>query len=417
MLEMTMGNRIRIAVIGAGASGMMSAITAASHGGEVTLYEKNDRVGKKLLATGNGKCNLSNLNFSVDQYYCSDRDKLQEIFQTFSVENLISFFRKCGLMIKSKNGYLYPYAEQASAVLDVLRMELVEKGVKLLADREVSNITFQKERQLFQIKEPDGKCSFYDKVILACGSPASLKKGAGRTGYKLAEGFGHQIKPIMPGLVQLISDELFCKSLAGVRTQVGIRLLADGEELATEFGDLQFTDYGISGIPVLQISRIAGYALRERKDIKVLVDFFPEQDKNEFDELVKTRFKENQKRTLEEFLTGTLNKKINMVLIKQCGCKATMTAKEAGFDKVNEMMQKCRAFPIHISGINSMECAQICAGGVAFEEVNTNLESKLIPGLYLTGEMVDVDGKCGGYNLQWAWTSGYAAGRSAAMDS
>lgn len=417
MLEMTMGNRIRIAVIGAGASGMMSAITAASNGGEVTLYEKNDRVGKKLLATGNGKCNLSNLNFSVDQYYCSDRDKLQEIFQTFSVENLISFFQKCGLMIKSKNGYLYPYAEQASAVLDVLRMELVEKGVKLLTDKEVSNITFQRDRQLFQIKEPDGKCSFYDKVILACGSPASQKKGAGRTGYKLAEGFGHQIKPIMPGLVQLISDDVFCKSLAGVRTQVGIRLLADGEELATECGELQFTDYGISGIPVFQISRIAGYALRERKDIEVLVDFFPERDKNDFDELVKTRFTENQMRTLEEFLTGTLNKKINMVLIKQCGCKASMTAKEAGFNKVNEMMQKCRAFPIHISGINSMECAQICAGGVVFEEVDTNLESKLIPGLYLTGEMVDVDGKCGGYNLQWAWTSGYVAGRSAAMDS
>lgn len=412
-----MKNGVKVAVIGAGASGMMAAITASEFGAEVTLYEKNDRVGKKILATGNGRCNFSNLALSVEQYYCDDKDKLDKLFQTFSALDAVSFFEKCGMMTKSKNGYLYPYSEQASAILDILRMELVEKEVKLCSETEITDIIYSREKMAFQLKEPDGKKRCYDKVILACGSPASLKKGAGRTGYKLAESLGHRIRPIMPGLVQLISDAPFCKSLAGVRCQAGIRLLIDGEEHASEQGEVQFTDYGVSGIPIFQVSRLAGYALREGREVTILLDFFPEQgDRQAFEEFVRKRFINNQNRTLEEFLTGTLNRKINMVLIKQCGCKTNMTAAEAGYGKISEMIQKSRAFEIHINEINSVENAQICAGGVAFEELDAKLQSKLVPGLYVTGELVDVDGKCGGYNLQWAWTSGYVAGKSAAED-
>lgn len=412
-----MKNGVRVAVIGAGAAGMMAAITASEFGAEVTLYEKNERVGKKLLATGNGRCNFSNLALSAEQYYCDDKEKLEKILQTFSVGDTVSFFEKSGMLTKSKNGYLYPYSEQASAVLDILRMELAEKGVELRPEMEITDIRYSTERMTFQLKEPDGKNRCYDKVILACGSPASLKKGAGRTGYKLAEGLGHRIRPIMPGLVQLISDAPFCKSLAGVRCQAGIRLLIDKKELAAEQGEVQFTDYGVSGIPIFQVSRLAGYALREGREAVIAVDFFPEQDEEQrFEEFIRKRFISNQNRTLEEFLTGTLNRKINLVLIKQCGCKTNMTAAEAGYEKIRELMLKSRAFPIHISGINSVENAQVCAGGVAFEELDTKLQSKLVPGLYVTGEMVDVDGKCGGYNLQWAWTSGYIAGKSAAED-
>ena len=412
-----MNNKLRIAIVGAGASGMVAAITAAGYGESVTLFEKTDRVGKKILATGNGKCNLGNLNFSTEQYYCSDKEKLHSMFRIFSTEDTISFFESSGLMIKDKNGYLYPYSEQASAVLDILRMELKEKAVQVISDTEIVSAVYDRRKQVFRLKDAKGKGNAFDRVILACGSPASLKKGEGMSGYRLAESLGHYVTPIVPGLVQLTSDEAFCKALAGVRCQAKVRLLSDKGEIAAEAGEVQFTEYGISGIPVFQISRVAGYALKAGKRINAEIDFFPEQENQAYNLFYKRRYEEQKDRTLEEFLTGTLNKKINMVLIKYCGCKPTMTVKEAGWSKLKELMQSSRAFRIHINGTNPIGNAQVCAGGVAFDEIDTQMQSKLIPGLYFAGELVDVDGKCGGYNLQWAWTSGYIAGRNAAGSS
>lgn len=410
-----MENKLTIAVIGAGASGMTAAIAAAKNGAEVTLFEKNDRVGKKILATGNGKCNLSNLEFSTEHYYCQDKDKLKEVFDSFSVWDAVSYFESMGLMIKAKNNsYLYPYSEQASSVLDVLRMELSRCGVKTVADAEIVHACFNKEKHKFQIKDRNEKICCFDKLIISCGSPASLKKGEGMSGYELAKGFGHRINPIVPGLVQLKSGDSFIKALAGVRCQAGIKLMVDGQEMGQETGEVQFTEYGISGIPVFQISRTAGYALLENKPVTVLVDFFPEHEEKSYGYMAKLRYEEQKHKTLENYLTGTQNKKINMVMIKQAGLKPGMKAEELDFKTIWGIMKLYKAFPVHISGINSMENAQICAGGVDFREVSCELESSLVNGLYFTGEILDVDGKCGGYNLQWAWSSGYVAGRNAA---
>lgn len=412
-----MESKTRVGVIGAGASGMAAALTAAKYGAEVTLFEKNDRVGKKILATGNGRCNLGNLEFSEEKYYCQDREKLHSLFRVFSVWDTMSFFESMGLMIKGKEGYLYPYSEQASAVLDVLRMELDRKKIHVKTEGEIREASYNEDKHKFILSDGCGKEYECDKLIVACGSPASLKKGEGMTGYQLARSFGHKVTEIVPGLVSLISDEDFTKALAGVRAKAGIKLVVDGKTLGSDTGEVQFTDHGISGIPVFQLSRTAAYALKEGKNVKAVIDFFPDQEEAAFGYMGRLRYESWQDKSMEDYLTGMLHKKINMVLIKKSGLKPGMTAREAGWEKIKELMGLCRSFEIHLSGANSMDNAQICAGGVDFGQISTEMESELVKGLYFAGEVVDVDGICGGYNLQWAWTSGYIAGRNAAGSS
>jgi len=412
-----MEHRVKVAVIGAGASGMAAAVTASQYGAEVTLFEKEERVGKKILSTGNGKCNLGNLDFSLEQYYCKDKEKLEKIFRVFSVWDTIAFFESMGLMVKSKNGYLYPYSEQASTVLDVLRMELSRKHIKVETGTAIKAAVFNERENGFELTDASGGIHKFQKLIVACGSPASLKKGEGMTGYHLAEGFGHKVGRLLPGLVQLRSGEPFMKALGGVRCQARVKLLIDGEEKAAETGELQFTGYGVSGIPIFQISRLAAGAVEEKKDVKVTVDFFPDQEENAYACMAKLRFETQGDKSIEDYMTGLLNKKINMVLLRRFGLRPGTKVTEIGWEKMWGLMKSCRDFPIHISSANSMENAQVCAGGVGMEEVSTELESKLRGGLYFAGELLDVDGKCGGYNLQWAFTSGYIAGRNAAGSS
>lgn len=396
---------------------MVAAITAVQYGAEVTLFEKNERVGKKILSTGNGKCNLGNLAFSMEQYYCEDKEKLHKMFRVFSVWDAMAFFRNMGLMIKDKNGYLYPYSEQASAVLDILRTELKRTCVNVVTEAEIISAAYCEDKKVFKLQDKEGNTYEFQKLIIACGSPASQKRGEGMTGYKLAKQFGHQISPVVPGLVQLKSGDSFIKALAGVRCQAIVKLLIDDRETASENGELQFTDYGVSGIPVFQISRLAAYALEEKKNVKVLVDFFPGQEERAFTCMSRLRYEAQMDKKMEDYLTGTLHKKINMVMMKQARVKPGVKAQDLGFKKVDELMRQYRSFIIHISGVNSVQNAQVCAGGVSIKQVSTELESELVKGLYFAGEVLDVDGKCGGYNLQWAWSSGYIAGRNAAGSS
>lgn len=409
-----MNNQMRVAVIGAGASGMTAAIAAAECGAEVTIYEKNDRVGKKILATGNGKCNLGNLDFSMDRYYCQDREKLNKIFRVFSVWDTVAFFENCGLMIRDRNGYLYPYSEQASSVLDILRMQLRRSGVKTVLETEITGVTYSGEKEEFELTDALGKSSQFQRVIVACGGPASLKKSEGMNSFEIAQSFGHRINPIVPGLVQLKSDESFIKALGGVRCQAQVQLWIDGHQADLESGEVQFTEYGVSGIPVFQMSRQAAYALDAHKDVRLQIDLFPEQEEHAFFYMSRLRYEAQKDKALEDYLVGTANKKINMVMLKLAGLKPEMKAETAGFERIWELMKQYRALKIHIQDVNTMENAQVCAGGIDFSQVSTELESAFVKGLFFAGEILDVDGKCGGYNLQWAWTSGYVAGRNAA---
>jgi len=403
----------RVLVIGAGASGMIAAISAALNGAKVTIYEKSDRVGRKILATGNGKCNLSNKNMDISNYYTEDTGKLARCFEQFSVKDTVHFFNSIGLMIREKDGYLYPYCEQASVVLDILRKQVQEQKITVYTS--VENISFATNKnRKFRVSSSVGNKE-YDSVILACGSKAGIKN-AGTEGYDYAKEFGHRIIPLFPALVQVRCKGDYFKSVAGVRCKAKISLYVNGLLEAEEKGELQLTDYGISGIPVFQISRIIAKKLYNKQTVEVYIDFLPDMATDNWNMFVEERIKKSAGYTCEEFLTGILHKKISMMLLKKHGLKPTDLIDESTKKYMLTLCKEMKAFLVIPTGVNAFEQAQVCSGGVDFMELDDSLQSIYQPELYICGEMVDIDGKCGGYNLQWAWTSGYITGCTAAKE-
>lgn len=402
----------KIAVIGGGAAGMMAAIQAARAGAKVELYERNDRVGKKILATGNGKCNFSNMDMSVQAYYGSVRERFDTFFQAFPVKQTIDFFSQEGMLIKDRNGYLYPASEQAATVLDILRFALEKEKVEVHTDCKVEVIKPVKGNRL-QVN--NGKV--YDAVILACGGKAAPKTGSDGNGFLLAKALGHAVTEVVPALVQLRCKEDFFKMVAGVRTGAELTLFIDGKERSRVQGELQLTDYGISGIPVFQFSREAAYALRHKEKVTVSINFLPQlatNDKEEYMQFWQNRFERQKEQNLEQFLTGIANKKINQLVIKLAGCKPLDKVTELNHAKREKIAELYRALSVNVQETNGFEQAQVSAGGVVAKELSDTLESRLVPNLYFAGEIIDMDGICGGYNLQWAWTSGSIAGCAAA---
>lgn len=404
-------NNNKVAVIGGGASGMLAAICAAEQEADVTIYERSDRVGKKILATGNGKCNLGNLDMDISNYNSRNIDLLSSYFEQFSVFDTIAFFESAGMMIREKGQGLYPASEQASTVLDILRMEIHRQHIKVECENEIKEI--RKDGDTFTLIGRN-KVKGFDKIILSCGSKAYYHSGEGETGYRLSKALGHSIVPVIPSLVQLHCREEEKKALAGVRAQAKVSLFIDGRCMREESGEVQFVNCGLSGIPVFQLSRDAIYALKKKAEVILKIDFLSQLDERAFHYYIRNRYETQQHKTLEEFLIGIANKKINQVIIKRSGYKNNILVSDIGLTEIKKIMDLYRGFIFHISGSNTFEQAQVCAGGIPLNEVTSHLESKKIPGLYITGELLDVDGRCGGYNLQWAWTSGYIAGVHAA---
>lgn len=421
---------------------MTAAVSAARQGAEVTLLERNDRLGKKILSTGNGKCNLSNLDLGPGQYYTSEPERLKGFLERFGVKDTISFFEGLGLLIKDRNGCLYPVSEQASSVLDVLRFQIgrepriqvkylcrieeirqVWDGGKALDGRRVpgsgkalggGKAPGGRQRGGIQLRAGDGEFVF-DSVILACGGRAAPKTGSDGDGYRLARQLGHKLTPVVPALVQLRCREEWLKSVAGVRAEAELMFWDASGEMQRERGELQLTDYGISGIPVFQLSRQAGYILREQKELEIRIDFLPDYPREGFGErMMRARAMGGPEETAEEYFAGMLNKKLMTLLIKLAGMRPSDSVMRAERERVVRVYELCRELPVWVNGSNSFENAQVCAGGVPLCEVTDWLESMKAPGVYFAGELLDVDGRCGGYNLQWAWSSGYLAGMYAA---
>ncbi len=455
----------KVAVIGGGAAGIAAALTAASNGAEVTIFERNDRIGKKILATGNGKCNLSNKQMFSACFHTLDEKKLEECLERFGVQDTINFFKNLGLMIKDKNGYLYPASEQAAVVLDVLRIGVARSGICVKTEAKVTEIrglktefnnkgnsgrgsfgtkiidaksndnksndnksddnksndnksidktSFDKEKITYRFEVYCGKDKeCFDKVIITCGSNAAPKTGSDGNGYELAKTFGHNIIPVVPSLVQLKCSDSFCKSLAGIRSEACVHIFEDGKALCQENGEVQLTDYGISGIPVFQLSALVNRRLADKKhgEITAVIDFLPGLSDEEFISLQKERMLHMGDLTAEEFFTGMLNKKLMMLFIKLAGLNPTVQIQCVSKNQVRKVFGYCKRLEYHITGHNGFENAQVCAGGVDLREMTSDLESKKTPGLFFAGEILDVDGRCGGYNLQWAWTSGCIAGK------
>lgn len=406
--------KTRIAIIGGGASGMMAAITASGQGAQVTIYEAKERLGKKLLATGNGKCNYTNLVQEDSCYRGENAAFSKAAREQFPVEKTLEFFKSIGIEPKIRNGYVYPNSEQAASVADALAMEVRAKKVRVISEQVYSVKGYDGQ---FLVKSEQGQAEF-DKVILCCGSPAGMKNPKDFAGYGLAERFGHRITTLIPALVQLRCKEKWLKTVSGVRTEGIVTVLENGKQIAEEKGELLFAEYGLSGIPVFQISRFAGAALERGSKVSCKVDVLPGYSLEELEELLKVRFETLKNRTAEEMLTGLLNHKLNYILLKELNIDPTADSKKAFCpENLKKLAALYKGIICQVTELNPFANAQVCAGGVDTAEIDENtMESKLVPGLYFAGELVDVDGTCGGYNLQWAWSSGYVAGLHAASD-
>lgn len=386
----------RIVIVGGGAAGLVAAIMAAREGQAVTVLEHNEKPGKKINATGNGKCNLTNLALPTDAYRGTHPEFAIPALQAFSIQDTIKFFSALGIYTVNKNGYIYPHSGQAASVTEVLCMEARNLGVKIKTNEHVTHI--KKEAGNWKVVTKSWQYEG-DAVILAAGSKASQISGADGSGYDLAKKLGHRIITPLPALTALkCAGQPF--KWAGVRTEGKVTLCLDQIPLKSQQGELQLTEYGVSGIPVFQISRYAIRALKEGSKVSLLLDFLPEFPIEAMDGFLAARKKNSPYKTEKELLVGLFPQKLISVL----------TARK-------DLKKAIKEFPLEVvSGLDFSQ-AQVCSGGVDTAQVNpVTMESLLCPGVYFAGELLDIDGTCGGYNLQWAWSSGAAAGKHAAMD-
>lgn len=402
---------LKVVVIGGGASGLAAAITAAWGGAEVIILEHKDRVGKKILMTGNGKCNLTNVSDYHGKYYGEDVERIYSFLDRFSSQDTIAFFRQMGLYTKEKrDGGIYPVSEQATAVLDVLRSTCIHLGVKVFTECEPVSI---KQGMVYYLEQKTQKKQIhFDKLILAAGGTAAPVSGSDGSGYNLAKTLGHHLIRPLPALVQLRCEGNYFKALSGVRAQAGLTLYIDHKIAATEEGELQLTDYGISGIPVFQFSRIAARALSEQRQCQVKIDFLPFFQQGDM-EKIKESISKVAYKTVEEFLSGMAHKKTASLICKQAQIKPDVRVGELPAKKVMSCVEALRKFTVTVKAANPFENAQVCSGGIPLKEVTDQLESIYCKNIYITGEILDCDGICGGYNLQWAWATGVLAGRAA----
>lgn len=401
-----------VAVIGGGAAGMMAAITAAREGVKVTILEHKDRIGKKILSTGNGRCNFTNTYQTPACYRSDNRDFAWNIIQKFNVEKTISFFKELGIYPKDRNGYLYPYSDQAAAILEVLQIEIAKLDICVMT--EINVLDIQPVKRGIRVTT-DKKTITVDSVILACGSKAAPVTGSDGSGYQLAKLLGHRIVPVLPALVQLRCAEKFYKSISGVRVQGTVEIYADDISLASDTGEIQLTNYGISGIPVFQVSRYAAKAIYQKQLVTAVLNFMPDMNKDEFLSFLQERITLCPHKTLDEFFTGIFPKKLCELWIRLSRLPKEMRVSDLSGEQLEKLVLLIQHLRTHITETNAFEQAQICCGGVDTTEINPDtLESNYVPGIYFAGELLDVDGICGGYNLQWAWSSGFVAGKEAA---
>jgi predicted Rossmann fold flavoprotein len=405
----------KVAVIGGGCSGMMAAISAARSGAGVLLLEARDRVGKKLLATGNGRCNLSNADCSLSRFHGGDPVFIARVLSGFPVAETIDFFEKLGIACKTEDdGKVFPQPDQASAVLDLLRYELERLKVELRTGHEVQRIVPGKDG--FHLHLAAGGQLEAGRVILASGGKGAPQFGSDGSGFRLACEAGHRIIEPLAALVPLRLRADSLRRLKGVKFNGRAEIRCNGEVLRRETGEILFTDNGVSGPPVLQLSRAAAVALHEHRAPRIVLDLFPGLDLEQMDAALACRFVQQGEKPLALGLVGLLNKRLIPVLLAEAGihdpsilCKAL----PAGERQKLSGLLKNWAFPV--VGTQPWPQAQVTAGGVVLDEVDaSSLQSRLVPGLYFCGEVLDVDGDCGGFNLQWAWSSGYVAGCSAA---
>lgn len=403
----------RVLVIGGGASGMIAAIAAARHGADVTLIEKMDDLGKKILATGNGRCNMSNMN-ALEYGYNKNKSLVSSVLPQFSVEDTLTLFEEMGMMHRVETeGRVYPYPNQAAAVLNVLKMEIERLYIKVLVSSTVKCI--QNIEGTFWTYLKDDTVIESEKVIIACGGMAGPQYGSNGDGYQIAQSLGHEIQTPRPALVQVVHQEWYVKKLKGVRVKGCVSLESNGHIIKTGKGEIQFTEDGLSGICIFDLSSDINEQLNLDKSCYIIMDIFEDIADEQLINILKRRRDFSYNKDVEEFLIGMVNNRLISVLLKLSNIDSHKKCSELTNKELHQLKNILKKWKVPVVATRSFKHAQVTSGGIDIKEMNPNtLESKLNTGLYFAGEVIDVDGLCGGYNLQWAWSSGYLAGKSAA---
>lgn len=406
---------VHVAVVGGGAAGLTAAIAAASAGARVTVLERMDRVGKKILATGNGRCNLSNVNLGIEHYHGTNPRFTFGALSRFDFYRTMAFFESLGIAWKvEEGGKVFPMSDQASSVLDVLRHELDNRGVEVLCDAAVQKITSRDGQFIMELA--GGEKVKAHRVIIATGGLAAPNLGSNGSGYDLARQLGHSVVEPFPALVQLKLAADFLKRISGVKFIGAAGVMVDGRAIQQAGGEILFTDYGISGPPILALARAANEHLRLGRRVYLKVNMISHMSREELQELLVRRLETQAGKSLEFSFVGFVNKRLIPVLLKEAGI--TDIRKPAGQVTAAEreaVLRILQDWRVEVTGSRAWPSAQVTAGGVDVAEVDQKtMESRLVPGLFFAGEVLDIDGDCGGYNLQWAWSSGFVAGENAA---
>ena len=419
---------VRVAVIGGGASGCMAAITTAQAGADVHIFEKNEKPGKKLYATGNGRCNLTNLHMDDSCYHTRTADKngsslIHSAIERYSPSDQIRFFADLGVPVYDRDGYVYPRTNQAQTVVRALEKRIAALGIRVHTDCTVRKIRRSQQETnaddaVFYVDCNDREARAFDAVILCTGGMAGPQYGTTGDGYQLAASFSHRIRTPLPALTALECKGQFLKRAAGVRCRAAVTLYTGNDKKqireGREEGEVQMTDYGISGIPVMQISGIAASFLESKQRVFVQIDFLPEFSDSAFSDEIERRMREDRSQMLGDLFLGLVHKKILDLLLAEKGLQAEMKARRIDDAGIRQILQSMREYTLEVIQVKSFKQAQVTSGGILLEDTDADFQSRLQPGLFFAGEVLDVDGRCGGYNLQWAFATGYIAGLAAA---
>ena len=403
--------KTEIVIIGGGASGIMAAIEAVKSGKEVVVVDRKERVLKKVLVTGNGRCNLTNVNAKINNYFStgSNIKKIENILNDFQPKDTMNFFESLGVVCNEEaRGKVFPLSGQAGSVIDALRFEAERVGVKFLLDFYVKKI--EKKGFQFIIYSEDKRIITSNRVLLSAGGKSYPELGSNGSGFELAREFGHTITPLFPSIVQFKTEEYQVKGLKGIKLDTKVTAYGDNKKICTYDGELLFTDYGVSGNVIFNIS----FIFPIHKKVELEVDFLPKFSYDELLEKLKDRRDILGHLTMEHYFNGMINKKLGQFLSKASGIEKL--SKEINSLTDNELRKLCdvlKKYKLNVLDTTGYKNAQVTAGGIKLEEVNMEtLESEKVKGLYFSGEILDVYGECGGFNFQWAWASGKKAGEN-----
>jgi len=410
-----LANERKVIVAGGGASGLCAAIAAAREGAKVTVIEKSDCCGKKLSMTGNGRCNITNIDMSPDDFNEAAKGRMKKFLHKFGVQRTMDFFESLGLVMTDEAGYVYPISGQAASVVNSLYKECERLQVSFCYNEQVKKIIpdgkFREPH--FTVKTTANEYDA-DRVILAVGGLAGPKTCmATGDGYYICESLGMKKKDTFPALTSLIAEDETLPQNKGVRMMATVSFMIGDGVFASEYGEVQITGTGISGIPIMQASGLVAEHLSKNRPVTASINFFPEYDDEAFEKLVSKMLSLPGERRLGDLLEGFCNQEINEMVLKRMKLSPSMKLKNVGEAMTKCVLEKYRDIRIDIKGVSDYKKAQVTRGGISLGDIDDNCQSIAVPGVFVIGELLDVDGRCGGYNLQWAWCSGYLAGEAA----